>query len=150
MKIFFPLDGAGCRVVVGQGFLDGFNDDHPDSNLRGLTGATFSFDGEFQLTNIQLKNGDPKALAGPALGRLIAIVRDWAQHQKPPKQSGFRQAFKLPWVVEPTPREVATSPPTISDRSEPHKPAAPWYEKDPDYDYRLVHGSVLVRRRKMG
>lgn len=165
MKIFFPPDGSpGCRVVVGQGFIDGFNDDHPDSNLKELTGATFSFDGEFQLTNVQLRNADLKKLAGPYMGKLISIVRDWAQDQKPPKQSGFRQALKMPWVVEavrpeaPKPAEAPPAPPESeqqlkAEAEPPREPATPWYENDPDYNYRFVPGkthAVVIRRRKVG
>ncbi len=154
MKVFFPPDGTGCRVVVGQGFLDGFNDDHPDSNLRGLTGATFTFDGEFQLTNVHIRNHDSAKLAGPHLAKLILIVRDWAVEQKPPKASGFRTAFKMPWVIEPVTDKTLPVLPDVAPEPPP-APAEevasdPW-ESDPNYDYVRVPGrAVVTRRRKVG
>jgi hypothetical protein len=153
MKIFFPIDGTpGCRVVVGQGFLDGFNDDHPESNLKGLAGATFSFDGELQLTNIHLRNGDLKKLAGPYMGKLIAIVRDWAQDQKPPKASGFRAALRMPWAVEPVSSPSlpvaapVAEPEVVASEPAPVEHVDPW-TNDPDYDYVRVPGRAVLRRR---
>lgn len=157
MRIFYPHDGIGCRVVVGEGFFDGFNDDHPESNLHGLLGATFSFDDDFQLIGIRFNNGDAKGWEGPHLKMVAAILRDWAQEQKPPKISGFRPALRLP-----TPE---TAPPAVESLEEleaeldkvdeaPPSSKVPYQpiprEEDPTYTYEKITPTVIVRRKRAG
>jgi len=101
MKIFFPVNGGGgCHVVVGRGFLEGFNDDHPGSNLKGLGGVTFSFGSDFKLVNVQVRNGDLKTYAGLYLGKLASIARTWAQDRKALTNSGVRPALRSTPVPE--------------------------------------------------
>lgn len=110
MRIFYPIDRTGSRVVVSSGFIEGYNDDHSDSNLKGLESMTVSFNDDFRVTDIHFRPGDLKRWAGPHLGALVALVREWAQEQKPPKNSGFRPAFKFPPTEALEPKPEASTP----------------------------------------
>jgi hypothetical protein len=158
MRILYPTNGSGCRVIVGQGFLDGFNDDNPGSNLHGLTGVTFSFDDQFQLTGVHPRNGGVEKWDGPYMAKLASFVREWAQEQRPPTTSGFRPAVKMPWEAAPIPKEPPSEPRVKytpipreePDEPPPREPVTPWYQKDLRYNYKVIPGkaAVLIRRRK--
>jgi hypothetical protein len=122
MRIYYPVEGPGCRVVVSQGFIEGFCDDHPGSRLQGLEGMQVFFDGDLHITKLQFRNGTLRQWEGPDLVSLVKMAREMASEQ-PKKASGERPAIRLEpeapaappeASLPPLPPPVATAPKTES------------------------------------
>lgn len=141
MRIFYPLEGAGCRVVVGRGFIEGFCDDHENCQLVGLLGLTFFLDKQFQLTNVQFRNGDLKQWQGEHLGLLLEMAQEKAQEEKPPSTSGLRPAVRIPDKIN------GASPKPVTPR--PFVPPLPREDPEETSPSKLdfIPGKYVIRRR---
>lgn len=142
MRIYYPTDGIGCRVLVSEGFIEAFNDETPGGDLLGLVGATVSFDDQFRLTGVHTKNGDLKKWEGSYLGLFLDRVRDWAEEQGPKKVSGVFQAVTPP----PTPALPPPLPEPPIFRLVHPVSASPAPRISP-YQYKQVAPTVVARRR---
>jgi len=138
MRIMYPLDGVGCRVIVSQGFLEGFCDDREGCKLRGLEGVTFFLDEGFRMAGVQFRNGQLKQWQGDDLGELFRMAQEKAQEEQP-HISGVR--FRSPEILE------ARQPLTLDVVPEAPSPQeAPLFLNRPVPEY--IHPHV-VRRRKL-
>lgn len=142
MRVMYPLDGVGCRVVVSRGFLEGFCDDRESCKLRGLEGVTFFLDENFRMGGVQFRNGQLKQWQGEDLGELFQMAQEKAQDEQP-HISGVRlRSPELLKAIQEPPTTALEAPSPTTTTLE-----APVFLDRPKPEYRHPH--VVVRQRKL-
>lgn len=137
MRIYHSVEG-GCHVVIDSGFIEAFNDDHPGSNLQGLTGCVVHFDVDRNVARIQFKQSDIRRWQGPHLSSLLEMAEELAKEQRPTIsgvfQIGQTLTPPLPVVEKVTPAPVV--------RLAPSAPA-----NTDTFRYRKVSPTVILRQK---